>query len=474
MRRGFEWAGAAAFTLLVIVAALSVSPVIAAAIVVATPLIFVVAKIPNAWLPSLALVAYAVIPEKLYSASEIVKAVSVGTVLLIAWFVRGMAAKKTTRGRFAIPIGGQLGTIAAVALFLWFVLLLAFGTSAGASPGWTISFSAAALLPFFYRNYSTEGVHLRTAAAWVGSVIGAFAIIETAIGANPLFDAIYRAFGMSNSQHWSVYRAEAASGHPLYAATLLAACSAIALGAWLESDRGTSKIFLLGASALAAGGVVATVSRGGIAALAGAFAVVVCFSIFRGGRGTVSKILGLGILGVGAYFTLDLAVFAQRGASNEAGQSADARQTIIDLAIITARSTGWLGAGPGGSQLAVEAATGTSLLVESSPLQLLVSIGIPGLALLAVLAGVMLANIFRRANTAALGGIIAFAIATTGYNALDALRTIHVLLGCLVILALAPTASALRADREAGALMQSSRDRGAAAARKARQLSSSR
>ncbi len=154
--------GAAALTLLIVLATLSLNPMLAAALVIGTPLLFIVAKVPNAWLPSLALIAYAAIPEKLYSASEIVKAVSVGTVLLIIWFVRGMTARRRTRERSSVPLGAQLGMITAVALIAWFVLLLAFGTSAGASPGWTISFSAAVLLPFFYRNYSTEGLHLRS------------------------------------------------------------------------------------------------------------------------------------------------------------------------------------------------------------------------------------------------------------------------------------------------------------------------
>jgi len=437
--------GAGALTVLATVVVLSLNPLIGAAVAVAVPMVLILTRVPVAWLPSLALVAYAVIPEKLYSASDIVKAVSVGTIILLLWFARGMSARRAKRGAFAAPAAGQFGIIVALCLVLWFVLLLAFGSSDGSSPGWVISFTLAVLLPFFYRNYTTEGVHLRRTAAFVGATIGAFAIIEAAIGANPLFDTIYAAFDMSNSQHWSVYRAEAASGHPLYAATLLASCAAVALGGWLEPGTRRSRGFYLLSAGLAAGGVIGTVSRGGLAALAGAFAVVVCFAIFRGGRGTAIKVIGLGVLSVGAYYSLDFALFAARGASNEAGQSADARENIIDLALFTARSTGWLGAGPGGSQLAVEAATGSSLLLESSPLQLLVSLGVPGLLLLAILIVILITNIFKTKNIAALGGLVAFLIATSGYNAIDALRTIHVLLGCVVIMALAPAPSALAA-----------------------------
>jgi O-antigen ligase len=101
-----------------------------------------------------------------------------------------------------------------------------------------------------------------------------------------------------------------------------------------------------------------------------------------------------------------------------------------------------LGTGPGTSSLAA-AELGFSLPIENSLLQILVSLGVPGLLLFGLLIGLALrASLRNPGGLAAASALVAYVVSVSGYNAIDDRRSAHVILGLLLVIALNARSSA--------------------------------
>jgi hypothetical protein len=107
-----------------------------------------------------------------------------------------------------------------------------------------------------------------------------------------------------------------------------------------------------------------------------------------------------------------------------------------------AERSGFLGNGAGTSSLAATL-TGSTLPIELSPLQALVSVGIPGLLLIAALFAVGFARAIASYRVAAVAGLAAFLAAVSGYNYFDDRRSALILCGMVLVIAIGSAAAPL-------------------------------
>ena len=391
-------------------------------------------------LPAVALVTFALIPARILPQDGPIGALPLTTMIIVIWALRRLIPAKTTLGRTTLPAPFRSATRYFALLFLiWTLFTLARTTDLQASLGWTISFSAAVLLPLAIGTSTSEAYWIRRVWLLLGAWLGAYAVIEGVLGVNPIWGTVFRALGLTDHQHWSVYRADASFGHPLFAALFFAVACALAVGIWLQENSKPA----LAAAVFSGLGLVATVSRGALlaAAIAVGFAYAVSL-VLRGEKrwGKFAVLAVLMVVGVVGLFQFD--AFTARNNSIEAELSSQARDLGVWVSLQAANFTGWIGSGPGTSGI-----TGrlfNEVTIENSMLQLLISIGLPGLVLFLLMIGSAVAHALSRRAVGAGAALVAYTVCIAGFNAIDALRPMHLLLGCLLILTLNP----MRADAD--------------------------
>ncbi|MCU1637146.1 MAG: hypothetical protein JWQ68_2385 [Cryobacterium sp.] len=407
--------------------------------------------IPVHTLPAVALATFAIIPARILPQEGPFGALPVTSVILVIWAVRRVVMRQGGPGRTAgMSTYGlrrqagrarteddrlslyKLGAVASgIAFVVWALFPLMWSTDQQTSTGWLTSFTAGALLPLAVGHSHREAELVRRTWLFLAGWLGSYAIVEAVLRANPIWGNLYIALGATDSQHWSVYRAEASFGHPLFAALFFAVACALGIGNWLT----TNARWALLASIFSGLGLVATVSRGAL--LAGAVAVTFAFGasmVIKGEkRWAKFAILGsLAVVGIVGIFQFD--AFTARNDSQEAELSALARDRAAQVTLQAANLTGWVGSGPGTSGI-----TGRifdQVVIENSLFQLLISVGIPGLLLFAGVIGFAFLHALNRRMVGEASALLAYAICISGFNAIDALRGMHLILGCLMILTL--------------------------------------
>ena len=409
---------------------------------------------PVQLVPSFALAVYVLAPSTMLPSSGLFGAIPPVSAVLLIWAIRRIGLGHTPREKPEQLSKVDLSEIAtarkfravssasAAALLVWCVFTALFSGYQTSAVGWTISFVVGGLVPFLVTDAKSEARALRTAWTRLSGVIGAYAIVEFALSQNILYGALYSAAGRGSVQHWSVYRAEAGLGHPLFLGTFLAVGLTLAVGKWLESGKRSDFVIIM----LAGLGLLATVSRGSLLAAALAIAGVYAATLIYSKRATFSRLLilavgaGLALIGISQFDAL-----TERSGSVEATRSSAARDYALEVALATARAYNWIGSGPGSSsQSALQ--FGEGVVIESSILQLLVSIGIPGVLLFGFMTLAATFVALRRFDFAAAGGMLAYLISISGYNAIDSRRSMLIFLGCLLILVLNPSRSAAISD----------------------------
>ena len=391
--------------------------------------------LPAHILPAVALATFALIPARVLPQDGPIGALPLTTMIIVVWAVRRLLTGTADRAPFAAPAPFRSATRYFALLFLaWSLFALVRSTDLQASLGWLISFSAGVLLPLAIVTASREAFWIRRAWLVLGTALGAYALIEGALRANPVWGSLFDVLGLSDSQHWSVYRATASFGHPLFAGLFFAVACALAIGVWLRENSKSALV----AAVLSGLGLVATVSRGAILSVAIAIAFAYAVSlVLRGYRrwGKFALLAVLMVVAVIGLFQFD--AFTARNNSIEAELSSQARDLGVWVSLQAANLTGWIGSGPGTSGI-----TGrlfNEVTIENSLLQLLISIGLPGLALFLLMIGSAVAHALSRRAVGAAAALVAYTVCIAGFNAIDALRPMHLLLGCLLILALNPT-----------------------------------
>ena len=389
-------------------------------------------------LPAVALVAFALIPSRLLPQDGPIGALSLTTMVIVIWALRRLLPIKEDTRTATPPAPFRSATRYFAVLFLaWTLFTLVRSTDLQASIGWMISFSAAVLLPLCIGASTREAYWIRRTWLLLGAWLGAYALLEGLLRFNPIWGGFFTALGLTDHQHWSVYRADASFGHPLFAALFFAVACALAVGIWLQESSKPA----LAAAVFSGLGLVATVSRGALlsAAIAIGFAYAVSL-VLRGDKrwGKFALLAVLIVVAVAGLFQFD--AFTARNNSLEAELSSYARDLGVSVSLQAADLTGWIGSGPGTSGI-----TGRlfdDVTIENSMLQLLISIGLPGLILFLLMIGSAIAHALSRRAVGAAAALVAYSVCIAGFNAIDALRPMHLLLGCLLILAL----NAARAD----------------------------
>jgi hypothetical protein len=407
-----------------------------------------------------ALTIFALVPPRVLPQDGPLGALPLTTIVLVVWAFRrivldqgnetrigGGTEMSTTALSTGAPVSTAPGNVtnapatpfktAAVMFgglfFVWALVSIFRSPDMQTSLGWLISFTAGALLPLVVGSARREAAHLQRAWMVLGGWLGAYALVEAILHANLLWGTLYNLIGLPNAQHWAVYRAGASFGHPLLAALFFAVAVSLAIGAWLT----TRSAWALAAAVFSGLGLAVTVSRGAMlaGAVGAAFAYLAALLI-RGEKRWSRFAAGAGLAIVGVVGILQFDAFAARDTSAEGELSTGARDLAWWVAIQAGHLTNWIGSGTGTSGI-----TGrrfTDVVIESSLLQLLIGIGIPGLLLFALMIGAAFFHALSLRAVGAAAGILAFSICISSFNALDGVRSMHLLLGCLFILTLNP------------------------------------
>lgn len=393
-------------------------------------------------LPSFALLVYVFLPQQLVGLGGVYAGASPAAVVLGVWAVRKLM--KRMAGGGAAASWTVLGARSCLGALLAWGIVLFHGAESAVAPAdvsirWLVSFGLAVVLPSLVLDYEDELLTLWRVLPVVTLISAAYAVAEFVLNYNVIYSPLYEALGRPLAGSSGVYRSHGSFGHPLYASTFFAVSFAVAFGRWFSGASGS---ILWMASSLA--GLLVTVSRGGLVA-ASAGALVVLLAAAVRGDGRMGKYLRAGaVLTAGSLGVLSVGLIQQRTRTGEAATSSEVRERVYPLALDLAELTGWRGAGAGASDVLVLHYTNQAYPLENSYLQMLVSLGGIGLVTYIGFLVVSGTHAVRARNWIALAGFVAFAVSVYGYNALETVLPMHVLLGLLTLAALAPGA---RADK---------------------------
>lgn len=406
-------------------------PVAAAAAVIA---VTAFAFLPVTWLPASMIILYAAIPGQLLIRFNTVPILG---FILIIWAVRKIFVVSRESGlRLFRPLGGRFWVLATTGLFLtWISLGATWSVNPPLSILFVVAFAVTVVIYLLVPDITVEAALV--AKSWIvaGAIASIYASLEFVAGKNVIADAL-REFSGRPLHQWSVYRSEAWFVHPLYASVYLAIAAMLGVGVWIV--RGN--LLSLACGLICVFGVVTTGSRGGLVAVAVGLAVTWLVAAFRVRPLPSARMILAAVIGIiGVYGVQQLPSIAERAASLEAQRSSEARDIGFQQALHAAEHYGWLGSGGFTSKSVFDAVSDIPL--ENAYLQLLVSIGVPGVALFALLMlSLLLLAVTRRA--AAEAGALATCIVVLGtFNAIDDVPGHLLLLGaCVLLIVGVPTA----------------------------------
>ena len=404
--------------------------VIAIALPVAALVMIALFVIPVHVIPTIALVILTLAPTRFIPSDGPFNALPPLAILMGIWVFRRLVLGQTpaenlpTDGEHR-PMGPRfaIGAIAVLLLF-WLIVSTALEGGSDTTVGWTLAFAVSVLMPLLVPNARAEARLLAQVVLVIGVLVGIYLLIEMVLKFSPVYGAPTEEF------EFSVYRARAAFSHPLFAAAFMTIPASIGIGAWLQSG----KLWPLFAGAISVGGVVATVSRGSVAGVGVAVAFALLLApLFLGWKNISRWAQLLVVSAIGAVVVLNAGPLVERSDSIESQISADVRDRAVDVAFRAADLSGWIGTGPGTS--GITSRLFDTIIIENSILQLLISIGIPGLILFALFMTALIWQACTRGNLSVILAMVAYVVALAGFNSIDAVRTMHILLGFLVIMA---------------------------------------
>ncbi|MBW0091336.1 O-antigen ligase family protein [Pseudonocardia sp. KRD-184] len=403
----------------------------AAALVVLSLFVLMATKVPARFLPAVALVLYVLVPQQ---AVGYLYGVSAGTGVLAIWVVRRLfrASSDVTRASsgsvwlFAARAG-------AVSVSVWAAVLFVAAPPAVPNPlarDWLVSFTLSIVIVLLVRDVHDEARAVMAVLRWLTILLAVAMLIEFVASANLLYEPLYSAVGRPSFVAGSAYRAHGSFGHPLYAATFFATSLGGAFAQWF-SGHANSRLWLVAALV----GLLTTLSRGGLAAAVAAVAVVLAVGATAIPYVTRSaKYVRAVALGVGAAAAmLGAGVLQGRIGTEEATTSTQVRSDIVPYVLKLAVDSDYLGWGPAAADKLMISLSGGAYPLENSYLQVLVSLGLPGLAGLVLLFVSLAVHARKVRNLTGLAMLCAFSVAIAGYNAIETLLPLHALLGVISI-----------------------------------------
>lgn len=404
---------------------------IALAVPMLVVLVIALFAIPVHTIPAVVIAVLALFPTRLIPSTGPFNALPPLALVMAVWVLRRvLLAHQAPRTSILPPlsrIGPRVAVYAFAVILVGWLATSTLSTGRGETQvGWTTAFVASVILPLLVLDARREAEVLRKVIVIVGAITGTIVFAEMMLGVSPLYGLV----GEAREFEFSVYRAQGAFSHPLFAGAFLTVPAMIGIGTWLTTGRK----WMLVCGALAAAGVVATVSRGSIGAIGAAAAVAaVVAPLFLGWRGIGRWLAFLAFCGVGTVMVLNFGPLVQRASSIESQLSASVRDRAITVALDAGAYSGWYGTGPGTS-----GQTGRlfdTIVIENSLLQLLISVGLPGLVIFLLFVAGLVWCAWARGDLAVGLAIIAYIVAISGFNTLDAVRSMHVIIGILALLA---------------------------------------
>lgn len=377
--------------------------------------------LPRAYLPSAAFVAFVFFPVG-YLAFPVTygRFFTPAAVILIVWITRVLSDRvRIDRWTLLLACGMAAALVSSM-------LMNGFGDR---SVSWSVLFLVC--LPFAVVAAGNERPeayrYLVSAIMVVGAVLACFALAESVFEFNPL-GSWYTAGNRQLGQNWSVYRVQTTLGHPLVNALFFSSVGAFALFRAIKFPRVATVV----TAALLLAALVSTASRGGLTAYAVAGGAGMVVLIFSSGLDWGKKVTSVVVLLVGLYLAFNSAIFQSRLNSGEAASSTQYRERVVDASVDLFRDHPWFGVGPGSAQSTFDQFH-SSLVVESSLLQVLVSLGVFGtaaIALVLVTGGVIA---LRRGRVEVAAACLAYVVGVSSYNAWDSNPAVVVLLAIFLI-----------------------------------------
>lgn len=420
-----------------VVALALIAPCVAAAWAVATVpryaalatvggvILVVLLRVRRDALPAIALVTFALLPTPYLGISRLFGSfIAPAIVVLGVWEAR-VFARSAVRHRH-VPLSWLLLSVGAAALLVADSLL---SSHLARSFAWTVTFMIAVPLAAIATMVSGPGPRILLLRAWTGLAIflGLFALLEGTFHRNPLARA-YVIDGQPLRQTWSVYRIETTLGHPLFNALFFAVTASVMLGLALQRFTLPRAI----AGILAAIAVVLTASRSGALAVAVGLGIALAGVAFARTTSVGKRLLVAGSVLIAVVAVSQASVLKQRDTSSEGQNSVAYRLQVVHDAVRLIEHGAVFGSGPATSQFQL-ADTGSSLTFENSMLQVGVSVGVPGLALIVGLLMAAMGVAFRLRRWEALGAVAAYVVCVSGFNVWDQIPESFALLGFALV-----------------------------------------
>lgn len=389
---------------------------------VVVPVLWIV---PLRHMPSVGLAAFALVPVYYLPIPTINGGISPALVVLVVYALRAM------RGSTLLS-GGWTGWALSVSC-VWMALSTVYSTEWSASLLWLINFVFLVAIPLLAAP-SIEGTAHSLRRTWIGlsGVLGLFALVEFALRENPIFGSFYASGVTPLNVGSDVYRITTTLGHPLVNGAFFAMGSILAMHYALTRRSRTATVAL----ATSVSGLILTFSRTSVAAgLAGLVLVTgIVLAATRFERVNKKVLIG-SCLAVLIVFPVATTLLAERWGSAEARGSTVTRLLTIEAGVTLAERFEPLGAGPGRSD-AVKRDLGIGdprRGIESSWIQVWVSLGSVGALVLALVVVTAVFSGFARSPDAAVA-LIVYASVIATFNLIEAHRPALLLLGVLLVL----------------------------------------
>jgi hypothetical protein len=269
-------------------------------------------------------------------------------------------------------------------------------------------------------------------------VLGIYGLIEFALRRNMLYGSLYEHATPPLQQSWDVYRITTSLGHPLLNGTFFAIACLLGCGALFRGRRGWTAF----STAVAAGAVILSGSRGAVLALVVGIALMTVVALFKRRVATSRWVVAIFVVGITSIGLIGGSSLNERADSREAAGSTATRLATYEAGRELVVQYFPLGAGPGiADELKRAMPVGDPRRgIESSWLQIAISLGVPGLLTIgSLLVWPALSGLV--ANVGAAASLIAYVVAVASYNLIEATRPALLLAGVLIGLAIQQSAT---------------------------------
>jgi hypothetical protein len=377
---------------------------------------------PRHWWPAGAASLVFLVPYSYTSGSATLSYLVPGSLIILAYVLSGLGQRPSWMGQgIAIFIG---------IFALYCVLQFPFGGSDNNSRKliWSLLLISVVLLPSLTSRNNSILKPLVLMSMACGLVISTFGIIEYITKVN-MFTEFFSLAPSPVTQKWGDYRILTMVGHPLVNATFLAISGTASLSSYLRWNYRPSLLIL----AMSSVALVFTQSRTGIAALAAGVGLALIGSARGKNRGRIVGAVMLLATAMLIFLQIENPLL-QRNSSVEGQGSSELRFAYLEVlpGLMEAASVWGTGAGLSDSALEKVGGYASGYPIESSAIQLLVSLGTVGtLVFVSAVGGVLILSL-RRGAFVAPSMFAAYVVAASGFNLFEAFPALIAIPGILL------------------------------------------